>query len=458
MVPIKIAFIGAGSRSFGPAVIRDLLLSEALVERGVDLVLEDIVPEHLPENERYARWAMEALGRRIGVTTTTSQEGALEGADFVIIGLEVDRYKYWSEDFHIPRKYGFKQVYGENGGPGSMFHALRNMGPLVEIGRQMEQLCPEAWMINFSNPEQKLCEAVVRLTKAKAVGLCHGVFMGRHQIAQILDRPVETLATKACGLNHFTFFQEIKDQETGADLYPELRRIEAQASWTTRWHELGLGRMLFRTFGLWPSPAANHYGEYLRWAPEFMASELHFYYDALEGKPWETGKIPEFVYTIDGLDTYRPWQPEQQTASTVHSEHDDGEQARSELVPSGELAVPIMEGILFDRERLLDAVIVENQGYIPNLPDGAVVEVPASVDAGGIHPHKMAPLPEALAALMRTQTSIQQLLVEAFAERSRKKLLQTLLLDPAVDSYKQAVEMMDEMITLQQELLPRFED
>jgi len=453
MGAVKIAFIGAGSRSFGPAVIRDLLFSEALIDQGVELSLMDIVPEHLPENERYAHWAMEKLHRKMKVTTTTSLEESVTNASFVIVGLEVDRYMYWSMDFHIPRKYGFKQVYGENGGPGSMFHALRNIGPVVDVARMMEKLCPEAWMLNFSNPEQRLCEAVNRLTKIKAVGLCHGVFMGQHQISDMLGIPRDQLDTKACGLNHFTFFQEIKHKETGEDLYPELTRIERQAPWATQWHELGLGRMLFRTYGLWPSPAANHYGEYVRWASEFMASELHYYYDAMEGKPWETGKIPEFVYTIDGFNTDRPWQPEKQAPSTEHHEHED-----KVLSPSGELAVPIMEGLLLNRSRVLDAVIVENKGFIPNLPDGSAVEVPAYIDKNGIVPMKMQPLPEAIAALMRPLCSIQQLLVEAYAEHSRKKLLQAILLDPTVDSYRQAVEMMDEMIGLQQVLLPQFVD
>lgn len=453
MAPIKVAFIGAGSRSFGPAVIRDLLLSDALVDQGVELSLMDIVPEHLPENEQYAHWAMEKLNRRIHVTKTTSLVEALERANFVIVGLEVDRYKYWSMDFHIPRKYGFKQVYGENGGPGSMFHALRNMGPIVTVAKQMEKQCPEAWMLNFSNPEQRLCEAVNRLTRIKAVGLCHGVFMGEHQISEMLGIPREKLQTKACGLNHFTFFQEVRHKDSGEDLYPQLRKVESQAPWATRWHELGLGRVLFRTFGLWPSPATNHYGEYIHWASEFMASELHYYYDAMEGKPWETGKIPEFVYTIDGLNTDRPWQADEQSLTTEHHEHDD-----EVLCSSGELAIPIMEGIVFNRASELGAVIVENKGYIPNLPVGAAVEVPASVDQNGIAPMRMEPLPEALAALMRTQCSIQQLLVEAFAEHSRKKLLQAILLDPTVDSYRQAVEMMNEMIALQRDLLPPWVD
>ncbi len=453
MSTIKVSFIGAGSRSFGPAVIRDLLFSDSLMQEGVELSLMDIVPDHLPENEQYAHWAMGKLGKKMKVTTTTSLTESLAGASFVVVGLEVDRYLYWSMDFHIPRKYGFKQVYGENGGPGSMFHALRNMGPIVEVARQMEKLCPDAWMLNFSNPEQRLCEAVNRLTGAKAVGLCHGVFMGQHQISQMLGIPLDKLQTKACGLNHFTFFQEIRHKDTGEDLYPALAEVERRAPWATQWHELGMGRVLFRVFGLWPSPAVNHYGEYIRWATEFMANELHYYYDAREGKPWETGNIPEFVYTIDGFNTDRPWQPEQQTRSTEHHEFDN-----TNLHPSGELAVPIMEGLLFNKAQMLDAVIVENKGFIPNLPDGAAVEVPAFVDQNGIVPQKMDALPEVIAALMRTQCSIQQLLVEAYAERSRRKLLQAILLDPTVDSYKQAVEMMDEMIGLQQSLLPQFAD
>lgn len=448
----RIALIGAGSRSFGPAVIRDILLSPALCEQGVELVLMDTVPDHLSENERYAFRLMEQLGRRIAVTKTTHLETALKNARFVITAFEVDRYLYWSQDFHIPRKYGFKQVYGENGGPGGIFHALRNMGPIMRIAKTMERLCPEAMMLNFSNPEHKLCEAVSRLSGIRAVGLCHGVHIGQNQVAEILGMAPHEILARACGINHFTFFQTIKCIATGEDLYPKLRAAELRARWTTKWHEVALGRVMLRVFGLWPSPGTNHYGEYVRWASEFMASELHFYYDALEGDPWVTRNIPDFLYTIETAPTRRAWRPKpEDNRPVIHQEH-----AAETVSPSGELAIPIMEAMLLNRPRELEAVNIPNRGAIPNLPADMVVEVPARCDVRGLQAVPMAPLPEPIAALMRTQASINRILIEAFAEKSKLKLLQAILLDPTVDSYKQAVLMLNEMLELQRDLLPAF--
>ena len=203
----------------------------------------------------------------------------------MVTAFEVDRYQRWAQDFHIPRKYGFAQIYGENGGPGGMFHALRNMGPLLEVAHAMEELCPQAWLINYSNPEAKLVQAVATLTKVKVAGMCHGVFMGREQVSALLELPEEQIETAACGLNHFAWFQTIRHKETGEDLYPLLREKERQAHWLARWDELALSRILFRTFGLWPYPGTNHSGEYLRWAGPFMATEgMQYFYD-----PAETG-------------------------------------------------------------------------------------------------------------------------------------------------------------------------
>ena len=455
---LKIAFIGAGSRSFARRVLGDVVLSDALCGQGLELALMDVVAEHLPDNAAFLRHAAETLGRDIRVTTTTDLEPALEGADFVITAIEVNRYLYWAQDFHLPRKYGFRQVYGENGGIGGIFHALRNMGPMVHIAHTIERLCPEAWLLNFANPEHKLCEAVTRLTKVRTAGLCHGVFGGMRQIAHILDRPVEELELYACGINHFTWFETVRDRATGEDLYPLLRQRVAAGDPLADWHEVALGRVLLRRFGLWPSPGTNHYGEYIRWADEFMANEAHFYYDPADGHPWETGRIPEFIYYIDQLRPDRPWFPsaEAMPASQPATE--------PTLRPSGELAVPFIEGLALGMSRVLDAVNVPNRSTygrsheraIPNLPDDLVVEVPARVDRTGLDPLAMAPLPEAIAALIRTQASIHQLTVEAFAERSKDKLMQAVLLEPTVDSYRRAVDMVNEFLELQQDLLPKF--
>ena len=447
MSPVKIALIGAGSSSFGPGTVRDVLLSEPLAEAGVELVLMDIVADHLRDSEQYARFAADKLGHSAKISATTDLDTALAGADFVVKAIEVDRYLYWSQDFHIPRRYGFRQVYGENGGPGGLFHALRNMGPTVEIARAMERHCPDAPLLNYTNPEHKLCEAVSRLTGIQAVGLCHGVFMGHAQIARILELPAEELATSACGINHFTWFQQIRHRETGEDLYPLLRQKEREGDWLSDWHELGLSRVLLRRFGLWPSPGANHIGEYIHWAEEFVASQLQYYYDPADGEPQDTGEIPDFIYSLRGDVTGRPWRRPPAESSGIED---------IPLKPSGELAVPIMEGIACGLHRDLAAVNLPNQGAMPDMPDDMVVEIPAKVDTDGLHRCQLEPLPEAIAALVRLQGSIHKLLVEAFAEKSKEKLLQAILLDPTVDSYRRAVAFMEEMLRVQQDILPEF--
>lgn len=445
MKHVKIALIGAGSQSFGPASVRDVLLSDPLGKCDVDLVLMDKIADNLKEIDAFAKFVADKLGRKTRITSTTDLSTTLDKADFVVTAIEVKRFLYWSQDFHVPRKHGFRQVFGENGGPGGLFHALRNMVPMIEIARIMEKVCPNAYLLNFTNPEHKLCEAISRLTSIKNVGLCHGVFGGMHQLATLLEMPVEDLDCAACGMNHFTFFQYIRDKRTGEDLYPELRAVERQGDWLADWHEIGLARILLRRYGLWPSPGANHYGEYIGWAEEFVASELQYFYDPADGHPWKTGVIPEFVYSLSGDKTTRPWRKAEPEFVPFE---------KRELRPSGELAVPIMEAIACGVSQRLDAVNVVNRGAIPNLPDDMVVEVPADGDSSGLHSCQMAPLPEAIAAMMRTQASIHKLLVEAFDEQSKAKLIEAMLLDPTVNSYRRAVECIDEMLQLQADILP----
>jgi alpha-galactosidase len=404
----KIALVGAGSRSFGPNSVRDIMLSDILTEGGIDLFLVDTIPENMTDIEVFTHHLAKELNRDVQVTTTTDLAPALDGAHFVILAIEVNRFFYWTQDFIIPRRYGFNQVFGENGGPGGLFHALRNMGPVVEIARAMERHCPEAILLNFTNPEHKLCEAVSRLTSIRNIGLCHGVFGGQQQIAKILDRPLEELDTAACGMNHITFFQKIADKATGEDLYPLLREKEKQGDWLCEWHEIAMGRILFRRFGLWPSPGSNHYGEYIRWAEEFVASEVQFFYDPAEENPWKSGKVPEWLYSLTDVDTRRPWMRPDETP---------GKMEDAPLKASGEEAVPIMEGIQCGMKREIAAINVPNQGAIPNLPHEMVVEIPAVIEKGKLYPTQMAPLPEGIAAMIRMQGSINQLLVEAFVCR-----------------------------------------
>ena len=451
---LKIVLVGAGSREFGPATIRDILLSDPVCDRDLEIALMDVSAEGLPAMHRYAKSVAERLGRTPKITHTTDLDEAIEGADVVVTAIEIRRYFYWAMDFHVPRKHGFRQIYGENGGPGGLFHALRNMGPSLEIARAMERICPDAWLLNYTNPLTKLCEALTRLSTVNVVGLCHGVFQGMGQVAHFLGMDVADLDARASGLNHFTWFQSLRHRKTGEDLYPKLRERERAAHWLAEWDEIALSRVLFRVYGLYPSPGANHIGEYLGWAEELLGSSLlQFFYDPVEGHPWETGEVPTWIYNLHEHPTDVPLFPER-PLPRIRPSREERLDAGASIRPSGELAIPIVEGVFCGEPRALDAVNVPNRGYVPGLPEGAVVETPARADGEGLHPTAMPRLPEGVLGLLHPQTSINRLLVEAFEERSKNKLLQALLLEPTCHSYRAAVNLIDEMCALQKDVLP----
>jgi alpha-galactosidase len=452
---LKIAIIGAGSREFGPATVADILLSDPICECDLHLTLMDLDASAVERTRTYARACAEALDREPGLEATTSLEDALQDADHVILSIERRRYFYWSQDFHIPRKLGFRQMYGENGGPGGLFHALRGMGPCVEVARTMDRVCPDAWLLNYTNPLTKLCEQLTRSSGVTTVGLCHGVFGGMEQVAAFLERPVDEIEFEASGLNHFTWFTSIRDRATGEDLYPDLRERERRAHWLSDWDEIALSRTLLRVFGLYPSPGANHIGEYIGWAQGFLASSpLQFFYDPAELDPWKDDRVPPWIYNLEeqptGVPLYHP---------TSEGRLRPGERETSDPaapMPSGELAIPLIEGVSCGVVQRLDAVNIPNRGYVQGLPEGAVVEVPALADEGALRPSDISDLPEGVLAMLRPQISINRLLCEAFEEGSRDKLLQAVLLDPTTPSYQAAVHLINEMCELQSNVLPEM--
>ncbi|WP_246042148.1 alpha-galactosidase [Cohnella pontilimi] len=448
---LKIVLIGAGSVSFAPTMIRDIFLNDRINSVQLNLCLMDLSETALKASEGYAKAVADKLGRSPSIRSTTDLAASLEGADFVITAIEKNRYYYWSQDFHVPRKYGFKQIYGENGGPGGMFHTLRNLPPMLEIAHAMERICPDAWLINFTNPEAKIIEAISKLTKIKCVGLCHGIGMGLEQLSQMLEIPEEELETVACGLNHFAWFQSIKHKKTGEDLYPLLKRKEREIPWLALWDEIGISRIMLRTYGLYPYPGTNHIGEYVRWSEEYLAStRMQYFYDPATENPWKSGSIPDFVYSIGHMEP-KPLFGEEKAANPMENSFrlTDGE-----LQASHEQAVPIIESIAFGVTNENLTVNTPNRGKIPDLPHDMVVEVPAYADGEGIHPLQMEALPTAITEMIRVQGAIHKLVIEAYVEQSRNKLLQALLLDPTISTYNNAVALINEMCEIQKEILP----
>ena len=450
---LKIVIVGAGSCCFCPATLEDILLSDLINSLPLEVCLMDIDERALQVSSEYAKKAIDYSGRKVALSATTDLDEALAGADFVITAIEVDRYHYWSMDFHIPRRYGFRQVYGENGGPGGMFHTLRNLGPTLHIAQRMEALCPDAWLINYTNPEAKLVEAVSKLTSIRAVGVCHGFEMGVDQIAKILGRDADTLDVIGYGLNHFGWMTKIADKATGEDLYPLLRQKEAESHWLAEWDGVGLSRMMLRTYGLYPYPGTNHIGEYIAWSDEFLAStKIQYFFDPVKEKPWETKKTPRFVYDFSsnptGIEFSEVDSDKEQDYLRNFVIEEEG------LTGSSEYGIPIIEAIVFNLDRYIPSLNMLNKGQIPGIMADMCVEGPCVVNGDGIHPVPMEALPAAVTAMINQQGAIHQLVIEAFTEKSKNKLLQAMLLDPTISNYNNAVALIEEMFYREKEMLP----
>ena len=455
---VKFAIIGAGSICFSPTTVSDILRNERFgTLDDVTIHLMDIRQEALDVSRAFCEKLARKMGKRVKFESSTDLYRAVSGADFVITAIEVDRYHYWSMDFHIPRRYGFRQVYGENGGPGGMFHTLRNLPPMLAIARAMEKECPDALLLNYTNPEAKLVEGISKLTRTKAVGLCHGVQMGIDQLAMFLNMPRERIGTSAVGLNHFGWFTKIWDKETGKDLYPKLREQEKKVHWLAHWDEYGLTRMMLRTYGLWSYPGTNHIGEYIAWSDEFLASaKIQFFFDPVTEHPWETKITPDFVYSFSGNPTVRELFPEENKYAGDPGFIQSFDVDNEEYTYSSECGIPIAEAVFFDIPTDFDALNLLNKGYAPNLPENMAIEIPAMVDGKGIHPKQADLLPTAIASMISTQGSIHQLVIDAYVEKSRNKLLQAVLLDPTISTYNNAVAMINEMCERQKVILPEM--
>lgn len=452
---LKIVMVGAGSCSFCPVTLSDILRSDLINSLPLEVCLMDIDEHALEVSHEFAKKAAEASKRSLKLWATTDLDAALKDADFVVTAIEVDRYHYWSMDFYIPRRYGFRQVYGENGGPGGMFHTLRNLGPTLHIAHRMEELCPDAWLINYTNPEAKLVEAVLKLTRIHAVGVCHGFDMGVAQVAKMLDKKPEDLDITGYGLNHFGWFTSIRDKKTGEDLYPAFRKKEEDSHWLANWDEVALSRMMMRTYGLYPYPGTNHIGEYVAWSDDFLAStKIQYFFDPVREKPWETKKTPRFVYDFCSNPTGIAF-------SDVDKDKDEEYRERfiigeNGLTRSAEYGIPIIEAIAFDQNRYIPSLNQLNKGQIPGIMQDMCVEGPCMLDGGGIHPVQVETLPPAITAMINQQGAIHQLIIEAYTEKSKNKLLQAMLLDPTISTYNNAVALIDEMCERQKNILPEL--
>ena len=270
----KIVFLGAGSLSFGLSMFRDVVLSKELA--GSTLTLVTRRADTAARAAELAQLLNKTSGAGLTIEHTTDRRAALDGAGFVVNSTAIDRNRLWKLDFEVPRRYGIRHTLGENGGPGALFFTLRTLPMIFDFIRDIEELCPHALFINFSNPESRIVLALGKYSPITTLGLCHGIFMGRDAVSWIMDKPTEEVEVWGAGINHFQCLLQIRDRNTGEDLYPLLREKEK----TYDPSFAPLTRRLFRAFGTWFTCSDDHLGEYLPYGWE--GSEHGYDFDADE--------------------------------------------------------------------------------------------------------------------------------------------------------------------------------
>ena len=447
----RIVLIGAGSAQFGYGMIGDIMQSSVLKDSVI--VLHDINPDSMGKVAETAERFIAKEKLPFTVEATVDRKAALKGADFVIISIEVgDRFALWEMDRTIPQQYGITQIYGENGGPGGVFHSLRIIPPILEICGDIEKLCPDATVFCYSNPMTAICTTVLRrYPELKFHGMCHEIASLKRYLPEILSTSYEDLDLVAGGLNHFSVLLEARYRKSGKDAYPDIREkakqfFEREPGYSDIWRELrknpalafaegseqrallnlmksakpwadrGLFKRILDDFDLLPITVDSHFGEYIGWAHD----------------------VADHRGILDFLALY--------------------EHMLTHVNPKIELSleervVPIIEGILTDSGYVEEAVNLLNGGILRELPDFVAVEVPCRIDAAGIHAVEMPALPKGYAALLRNYTGVYDLTAEAILKKSRKLAIQALMVNPVVTKVERIGELVDLMIDMQRKWL-----
>ncbi|MGB9877871.1 MAG: alpha-glucosidase/alpha-galactosidase [bacterium] len=431
---LKVVVIGAGSASFGLSTLRDFFQSPLMKE--AELVLCDINEEKLNLMTKLAHLLNDASGLNAKITSTTDYKSSLDNADFVITSVEKRRMECWKKDWEIPQRFGVKQVLGENGGPGGMFHAFRTIPILLDVAKSMEEKCPNAWLINFSNPLHCNMLAIYRQSKIKAIGLCHGLRGILYQLSDVMGVPFESLSAIAGGFNHFTWILELRFKENDMDAYPLLKEKLSNLPHPPQ----PLSYLLFQKLGLYPSPGDNHIGEYL---PNSLVEECY---------PWEKTRDTFWRFNFEGDKERR------EKLNSLINKIVSGEEKPDALLQqrSGERAIDIIEAIVEDKRELEIAVNIPNKGFVENLSDG-IVEVPAIVGRNGPEGMNIGRLPRAIASLCQRQMDIQELIVESAVLGSRKLAIQAMLIDPVIPNARTAELVFDALYEAHKDLLPVFQ-
>ncbi len=458
----KITFIGAGSTVFAKNLLGDILSFPELAE--CTLSLHDIDAERLRMTKIVAHKVAQATGSCPTIEVTTDRRAALDGADYAICMIQVGGYRPSTViDFEIPKKYGLRQTIADTLGVGGIMRGLRTIPVLLEMCRDMEELCPDVTFLNYVNPMAINCWAINRASTIKTVGLCHSVPHTAGELAHDIGVPVEEINYLVAGINHMAFF--LKLERNGEDLYPRVRQVMEEGrvpDWNRVRYEV------FRRLGYFVTESDEHFSEYVPWfikrdRPDLIerfniSLDEYIRRCEVEIKAWE--------YVREKLEN--PDSPSEKSLHEVLKTADVMPVVVEHLVRtfgdidrvtiSGEYAPLIIHSLETDTPRVIYGN-VPNEHLIDNLPQGCIVEVPCLVDKNGVQPTRIGSLPPHLAALMQTNINVQALTVEAALTGKREHIYHAAMLDPhtaAELDLDQIWNLIDDLIEAHGDWLPRY--
>ena len=463
---LKITLIGAGSTVFTRNLLGDILSYPEL--SCAEIALHDIDPYRLELSKKVALRMAQGLGAQPIITATTNRREALEGARFVISTIQVGGYKPATvTDFDIPKKYGLEQTIGDTLGIGGIMRGLRTIPVQLEMLKDMNEVCAEgAIHLNYVNPMAMITWALNRATtRIPTVGLCHSVQHTAQELANDLGIPVNEISYTCAGINHMAFY--LRFERNGEDLYPRLKAIQQQGempAWNTVRYEM------LKQLGHFPTESSEHFAEYVPWfikqGRKDLLEKFHIPLDEYPGRCQVYEKAWPFIER-------ELEQPGSQDSQIMLAQLEQAEihvmkrevlgaarmlEGLNTIERSVEYGGTIIHSMVTGTPRVVYGNVLNHQ-LIDNLPQGCAVEVPCLVDSMGVQATRVGALPVQLAALMRTNITVQELVVEAIFSQNREHIYHAAMLDPhtaSVLDLEQIRSMVDELLLAHRQFLPDY--